>query len=85
MKVDGRSLRKMNGANNPNASFSWREAEKIRRESKTLPHYGGVKVLTEKYKTTRQVIWKILTKQSYLKRFKKKENINALISEWVGL
>lgn len=84
-KIDRRSLRKLNGANNPNARFTWKEIETIRKTDKTLKRYGHLTILANKYKTSRDVIWKIITGKSYLKKYKKEASINALISEWVGI
>ena len=81
--VDRRTLKKRNGANNPNANFTWVQAERIRKEDSTLPRYGHLSILSKKYKTSRDVIWKIIKNKSYLKKYKKEDNINALISEWV--
>lgn len=82
-KVDRRTLRKINGANNPNAIFSWQDVEKIKMLSKKFPRYGGISKICKIMKASRWAVWKILTKQSYLKNPPKRENINSLISRWV--
>lgn len=82
--MDRRSLRKQNGANNSNAQFTWEKVEEIRRLNQSLSHYGHLKILAHKYKTSRYAIWRIITNQSYLKKpHKKEENINRLVEEWI--
>ena len=85
MKVDGRSLRKCNGANNPNALHTWKEVDNIRRIAKKMSRYGRLVKLAKMNKTTRYNIWKILTNHSYLKRPPKKDSITLLAAQWLDL
>jgi len=82
MKVDGRSLRKMNGSYNPNAYHTWKQVDKIKRLIKTVKGRGRVSKIARIMNTNRFIIWKIGSGRSYLKRPPKKENINHLISQW---